>query len=346
MLATIGITTYRRLAYLQEAVESALNQSFDDYEILISQNPHPDDAVRQQIKDWCIEQTKIHPRIRYQENPENVGVAENINALADGARGEYVIVLGDDDRMLPDGLRLLAQHTSDDVDVVFANHTIITGNGEADEKLTAEMENRFGRSDLREGPLSAAEAELAAWNVSIPIAASLVRTSQFRKFRYLPHLTKGDTEFYIRMARANLRFVFTRARVSEVRYHDDRATLSIVGFGDLVMSLLDNPASEDEAVERRRRIALSRMTSPAVSDLLLHSRIDEARRVLRSPHFNRFRAKSFFQVLCGRLLPASLGVFVFRKVYRAYRIFSGENLTERDRLGQETLRESEQTTSF
>ena len=165
MLVTIGITTYRRLTYLQEAVDSALAQSFDDYEILISQNPHPDSEVRERVQEWCLDQVDRNPKIRYQLNEENLGVSGNMNAIADAARGEFLIFIGDDDRLLPDGLAHLAANVSDDVDIVFANHKVIDDSGSEDVQLTTDMEARFGRANLTPGPLSSEQAEHAVGEV-------------------------------------------------------------------------------------------------------------------------------------------------------------------------------------
>ncbi|MEZ4695542.1 MAG: glycosyltransferase family 2 protein [Rhodothermales bacterium] len=337
MLVTIGITTYRRLTYLREAVDSALNQDFDDFEILISQNPHPDEAVRTEVQEWCLRKAEQHPRIRYQMNDRNLGVAGNMNAIADAARGEFLIFIGDDDRLLRDGVSRLGQHVADDVDVVFGNHKVINAEGKEDVALTDKMEARFGRKAIRPGILSAQEAEFAAWNVSVAIAASIVRTEVFRKFKLRPHLTKGDTELYIRMASAGVRFLFCPQQVSEIRYHDDRATVSIVGFGDLALSLLNVPVTP--SIEEKRRTALSEMTRQGVTDLLLHGRVSESRLLMASPFFRRFKIKNMLQVLCGQILPASVGLPMFRSIYR---IYSRTDLVELSRLGQETLSNSGQ----
>ena len=332
MLVTIGITTYRRLTYLQEAVDSALAQSFDDYEILISQNPHPDSEVRERVQEWCLDQVDRNPKIRYQLNEENLGVSGNMNAIADAARGEFLIFIGDDDRLLPDGLAHLAANVSDDVDIVFANHKVIDDSGSEDVQLTTDMEARFGRANLTPGPLSSEQAEHAVWCASVAIAASLTRADVFRRYRLRTHLTKGDTELYIRMASDDIRFLFCKEQVSEIRYHDDRATTSMVGFGDLVLSLLDIRYRPN--VETRRRAALSEMTRQGVTDLLLHGRVAESRQLMSTGYFRRSGIKNILQVFCFQLLPPPTSVTLFRWVYRAYK---GVDLTELSRLGHETL---------
>src|SRR5437870_5191686 len=98
-LVTIAIPTYERLSYLVEAVGSALAQSYEKIEVLVG-----DDGSNPAIREWCEEQTKSDSRFRYQKNNRNLGLAGNWNALADAARGEYINIIGDDDRLLPNFL--------------------------------------------------------------------------------------------------------------------------------------------------------------------------------------------------------------------------------------------------
>ena len=42
------------------------------------------------------------PRLTYRRNERNLGMCGNFNALADAARGEFFVAIGDDDRLLPE----------------------------------------------------------------------------------------------------------------------------------------------------------------------------------------------------------------------------------------------------
>ena len=95
-LVTIGISTYRRgdSPLLREALSSATAQTWPHLEILVSDNASGDatgDVVRSLADD----------RTRYVEQPENLGANGNFNWLAENARGEYFLLLHDDDRIDP-----------------------------------------------------------------------------------------------------------------------------------------------------------------------------------------------------------------------------------------------------
>lgn len=87
--------------YIAEAIYSSLRQSYEDYELIIVDDHSPEDlfSIISQFKD---------ERIRYYRNDVNSGainVVDNWNKCLDYASGEYIICMGDDDRLLPDCLK-------------------------------------------------------------------------------------------------------------------------------------------------------------------------------------------------------------------------------------------------
>lgn len=91
-LVTIAIPTYNRAnLYLIQAIESALNQTYPNLEIIISDNCSTDDTemVVRSFKDT---------RIRYfKQKKKNIGGNNNFNFCLKQARGEYFLLLMDDD---------------------------------------------------------------------------------------------------------------------------------------------------------------------------------------------------------------------------------------------------------
>jgi len=83
--------------HLKECIESVLCQTFKSYELIIVNDcsPDPIESIVEQYEDG---------RIRYFENEINIG-AENLvlnwNKCLEMARGEFFLILGDDDRMEP-----------------------------------------------------------------------------------------------------------------------------------------------------------------------------------------------------------------------------------------------------
>ncbi len=93
---TIAIPAYKSY-FLRKAIESVLNQTLVDYELIILNDcsPEPIDDIIGLYKD---------ERIRYYKNNSNVGIlnlVDNWNRCLELARGDYFLCMGDDDELLP-----------------------------------------------------------------------------------------------------------------------------------------------------------------------------------------------------------------------------------------------------
>lgn len=87
---TVAIPTFNRVYLLARAVESAMAQSYEDLEIIVSDNCSQDGT-----RDYL--QTLIDPRIRLLQQPVNVGMVRNWDFCLSQATGEYFLLLSDDD---------------------------------------------------------------------------------------------------------------------------------------------------------------------------------------------------------------------------------------------------------
>ena len=88
-LITIGIPTYNRAALVKGCVENALAQTYPNIEVMVSDNASTDDTltVLNSIRD---------ERLRILTNPKNVGAVENFSKCIREARGDYLVLLSDD----------------------------------------------------------------------------------------------------------------------------------------------------------------------------------------------------------------------------------------------------------
>ena len=91
---SVCIPTYNTARYLPEAIESVLEQSFTDYELVICDNASTD-----QTAEICS--SYGDPRIRYARFEEKTNQAGNFNRCLKEARGEFITILHADDFLLP-----------------------------------------------------------------------------------------------------------------------------------------------------------------------------------------------------------------------------------------------------
>jgi glycosyltransferase involved in cell wall biosynthesis len=91
---TIAIPTYNRATKtLPETLRSAAAQTYPDLEIFVSDNCSTDDT-EQVVRAFG-------PRIGYVRQPQNLGLNGNAKACIDLARGDYLLILHDDDLIDP-----------------------------------------------------------------------------------------------------------------------------------------------------------------------------------------------------------------------------------------------------
>ena len=94
---TVLMSVYNGAAFLNEAVESILSQTFSDFEFLIIDDGSIDSSVE-------IIRSYHDPRIRLVKNTANIGMAASLNRGLALANGEYVARMDQDDISLPQRL--------------------------------------------------------------------------------------------------------------------------------------------------------------------------------------------------------------------------------------------------
>lgn len=90
-MVTIGIPTFNRAdGYLKQALQSALNQTYSNLDIIVSDNCSKDNTEK-------VVRGFSDSRIRYYRQKENIGPNNNFNFCLKQAKGDYFLLLQDDD---------------------------------------------------------------------------------------------------------------------------------------------------------------------------------------------------------------------------------------------------------
>lgn len=93
-LVSVIIPVYNSEKYLQLAIDSILNQTYTNLELILV-----NDCSTDRSKEIC--QSNKDPRIIYLENKENLGITETRNNGFAKASGKYIAILDNDDISLP-----------------------------------------------------------------------------------------------------------------------------------------------------------------------------------------------------------------------------------------------------
>jgi len=188
---SVCIPVYNGARFLTQAVQSVLDQSFRDFEVLVFDDASTDGS-------WEVLNTFSDPRLRLRRNTRNLGPKANWDQCLEAARGRYTKLFHQDDLLRTDCLakqvELLDRHS--EAVLTFSKRTIIDPLGR---RLWSRgghwIPNAIRREDIIRGCLR------AGTNVVGEPSAVLFRTdaaSQAGRFDDdLPYLI--DLDYWLRL---------------------------------------------------------------------------------------------------------------------------------------------------
>ncbi len=124
-LVTIAIPTYNRAGhYLKQAIQSAVNQTYSNIEIIVSDNFSTDNTE-------MVVKSFNDSRINYFKHIRNIGYNNNVNFCVKQARGDYLLMLHDDDLIDNDfvDVCLKAVNYTTDIGIIRTGTRWIDSNG-------------------------------------------------------------------------------------------------------------------------------------------------------------------------------------------------------------------------
>ena len=124
-MISVIIPAYNNEEYLIKAVESVLNQTYLDYEIIIIDDCSTDNTLSC-ANDLAARDIRIH----VVSNPENIGVVQSRNKGFNIAKGDYIAFLDSDDIWMPDKLeKQIDLMNSLSLDLCYTAYALINANG-------------------------------------------------------------------------------------------------------------------------------------------------------------------------------------------------------------------------
>jgi len=113
---SIGLPVYNGAEFLAEALDALLGQTYEDFELIISDNASIDATAA-----ICHRYAAQDPRIRYIRQARNIGAGPNHNVVVHAARGELFKWAGHDDLYSPNMLERCIAALDEHPDVVLAS---------------------------------------------------------------------------------------------------------------------------------------------------------------------------------------------------------------------------------
>ncbi len=352
-LVSVAIRTRNRLTYLREAVESVFQQTFTDWELIIS-----DENSSDATPDYCAQllrrnqpasdidsniDSKIdskggsdtasdrapEAKVRVYRNVPGLGSANNWRFCLQQSRGTYFVSLDDDNRFLPTflescvgALRQWPQAT-----YAFTDEWRIDGNGQRRLEETDADSRLYGRLDLAPG-FHARTVQMAL-NRSVGINAALMhreRLVQAGGFRELAG-DSADFDVFLNLAAQGHSGIYLPERLIEYRRHGEQEgdtyawSIPLAEYGVAILESVQFEGEEEQS--RRQHLAVAYSALSRV--YLMNSQLPNARQAIRSAwKMDPGRKKT----LAALLLTGLPGFLVYPLIRRKYNHLYKRRLTE------------------
>lgn len=113
-LVSIIIPVYNHARYLRQCLDSALQQSWKNLEVVVVNDASPDPLVREILDSY-----QGHPRLKLIHLPDNGGICHAQNQALIASSGQIIAFLDCDDYLHPDAITISMQHWQ--ADTVYAH---------------------------------------------------------------------------------------------------------------------------------------------------------------------------------------------------------------------------------
>lgn len=190
-LVSVIIPTYNRPEYLKHAIASAVKQTYQNIEIIVSDNCSTTNTQ-------AIIESFSDSRIRYWRQRENIGMFANQMHAFKMAQGKYLASLHDDDMWNEDFLAKLVPTLEEHPDLVlaFCDQYIIDANGAIDYAGTEGNTRSYKRHQLFKG-VHQNFRKIGLIDKSIPTAAACVIRNDFVDWDSIPTQVGGMWDLYL-----------------------------------------------------------------------------------------------------------------------------------------------------
>jgi glycosyltransferase involved in cell wall biosynthesis len=210
---SVIIPTYNRANLIEKAIGSVLNQTYQDFEIIVIDDGSTDNTreIIRSFKDKRVKYVK-----KYKKN-KGSSVARNIGIKI--ARGKYFALLDSDDEWLPEKLDKqikILQDGSPELGVVYSNLCYIDENGKNMNKL---------RNPKKEGYIY---EDLLGENYVGPPSTLLIRKECFHQVGLFDNLLNAmeDWDMWIRIAKY-YRFSLIKIPIVKYRLHSNQLSINL-----------------------------------------------------------------------------------------------------------------------
>lgn len=214
-LVSIIIACYNHELYIDECLQSIISEGYQNFEIVIIDDGSTD-ASTKKIEKWIVNNPTVNIQFHTQEN---IGLTKTLNKLIKKAKGEYLCMLGSDDKLAIGGIQkrinalIENPHKMAIIGDAFVinNKSEIIHNSAIEDLWLGNKSFYLSDQDLKQSIIK---------NWSIPGPVLLVNKKIYDIIGLYPeNYLAEDLNFYLKVIGLNL-LIFIDSNVAEYRVHD------------------------------------------------------------------------------------------------------------------------------
>lgn len=126
---SIIVPTYNAANFIEECLDSIINQSYKNIEVIVSDDFSTDGTQK------ILEKYRSNSNFVLKFNKKNIGVTANANQCLAHCKGKYISLFAGDDIMLKDKIRLQVNYMMRDPDITISYHPVELFDSETNKSL-------------------------------------------------------------------------------------------------------------------------------------------------------------------------------------------------------------------
>lgn len=275
---SITLPCYNGEAYIGEAIESILNQTHPNFELVIVNDGSTDNTKK------VIQQYLYDNRIKFIESKNNKGLSEARNKTIEESTGEYIGFIDCDDRWLPDKLekQLKYLENNEDVDFVHSDVYHIDSTG----KIIGQRKNKVPHDNATKKEFL---KRLFLGNFIIQITVLARRKSFEKAGLFDPKLkVSPDYDMWLRIAK-EFNTGYIEAPLAKKRYHENNLSGNYTQMFKDWQIILSKTINNNPHLERYKKKRLSLMHFGVANAAYYRHNIKEAKAdILKALYYDFF----------------------------------------------------------
>jgi glycosyltransferase involved in cell wall biosynthesis len=279
---SICIPTYRRPKFLKETLYSVFKQTLQPVEIVIGDDSH--DNLSENLVLDIKKECKIP--ISYTRHSPALGQAKNVNFLYEMAKGDKIVLLHDDDLLLPNSLEDLNScwDLHPNLVAAYGKQYVISDEGAINIRLSSKLNQYYFRTSDRSG-LQKSSVEAALIH-QFPNDCFMILASAAKAIKCRADENVGDAvdfDFGLRLSFEYPNFFFLDKYTAKYRFSKVSISKNTDSTALSFQIILDTDFPEELSWAKEHE--LKREASTAIVELINMDKKKQALNIYLSPYY-------------------------------------------------------------